>query len=69
MFLQLLARSQGFLRILFDWLVLRARRAGCEQLHLDSSVQRFDAHRFYFARRMAIACHHFSLPLADEQNA
>jgi GNAT superfamily N-acetyltransferase len=56
-------RSRGFGRMLFDWLAARAQEAGCAELHLDSGVQRFDAHRFYLARRMAISCHHFALPL------
>ena len=60
------SRSEGFGRALFDWVAARAREAGCEQLHLDSGVQRFDAHRFYLARRMAISCHHFSMNLAHE---
>ena len=54
-------RSAGHGRALFDWLVSEARNAGCEQFHLDSGVQRFDAHRFYLARRMSITCHHFAL--------
>ncbi len=56
-------RSSGFGRALFDWLVERARAAGCVQFQLDSGVQRFDAHRFYLARRMSITCHHFGLPI------
>src|SRR5438034_7897473 len=60
------SRSQSFGRTLFEWLVSHARDAGCEQFHLDSGVQRFDAHRFYFARRMAISCHHFSMSLAND---
>lgn len=60
-------RSSGLGRTLFDWLVARARETGCEQFHLDSGVQRFDAHRFYFARRLAISCHHFSMSLSDER--
>lgn len=62
------SRSEGFGRALFDWLVARARDAGCEQFHLDSGVQRFDAHRFYLARRMAISSHHFSMSLARIQS-
>jgi len=62
------SRSQAFGRTLFDWLVSRARDAGCEQFHLDSGVQRFDAHRFYLARRMAISRHHFSMSLASKPN-
>jgi GNAT superfamily N-acetyltransferase len=56
-------RSHGFGRRLFDWVVDRAREAGCVQFHLDSGVQRFAAHRFYFARRMFITSYHFALPL------
>jgi len=33
------------------------------QLHLDSGVQRFSAHRFYLSKRMEISSHHFSLKL------
>lgn len=63
------SRSRAFGRALFDWVVARAREAGCEQFHLDSGVQRFDAHRFYLARRMAITCHHFAMPLTSEDDA
>lgn len=56
-------RSHGFGGMLFDWLVTHAREAGCEQIHLDSGVQRFSAHRFYLAKRMSISCHHFSMSL------
>ncbi len=57
------ARSRGWGRRLFDWLVAEARRAGCDQLHLDSGVQRFAAHRFYLGRRLDLTCHHFALKL------
>lgn len=60
------SRSQSFGRTLFDWLVTRAQSEGCEQLHLDSGVQRFDAHRFYLARRMVISAHHFSMPIIND---
>ena len=62
------SRSQAFGQRLFDWVAARAREAGCEQLHLDSGVQRFDAHRFYLARRMAITAHHFALPLSNDRD-
>ena len=54
-------RSRGHGQALFDWLVARAKSNGCAQLHLDSGVQRFDAHRFYLRHRMSITSHHFSL--------
>jgi len=57
-------RSQGHGEALFDWLVARARAEGCAQLHLDSGVHRFGAHRFYLARRMDITSHHFAMKLA-----
>lgn len=57
------ARSAGHGEALFDWLVETARAEGCGQLHLDSGVQRFGAHRFYLRKRMDIAGHHFVLRL------
>jgi GNAT superfamily N-acetyltransferase len=56
-------RSRGFGGQLFDWLVAQAKQNNCDELHLDSGVQRFGAHRFYLARRMDINCHHFALKL------
>ena len=56
-------RSHGFGRMLFDWLLDRARESGCEGLELDSGVQRFAAHRFYLTQRMKISSHHFSISL------
>ncbi|MGI8821647.1 MAG: GNAT family N-acetyltransferase [Chthoniobacterales bacterium] len=56
-------RSKGFGGQLFDWLVEEARREACHALTLDSGVQRFDAHRFYVAKRMKIASHHFTMSL------
>lgn len=57
------ARSRGHGHALFEWLVQHAREQSCDALHLDSGVQRFEAHRFYFRERMAIQAHHFVLPL------
>lgn len=51
----------GFGSALFDWLVDEARREGCDQLHLDSGVQRFGAHRFYLGKGMDITSHHFAM--------
>ena len=56
-------RSQGVGRALLSLLERRARDAGCTSLHLDSGVQRLDAHRFYLRERMAITSHHFSKAL------
>jgi len=56
-------RGKGFAGTLTDWLIVQARAAGCKQIHLDSGVQRFNAHRFYLGRGMNITCHHFALEL------
>ncbi len=56
-------RSRGYGKALFDWLVGYAKEEGCDQLHLDSAVHRFGAHRFYLTHRMDIAAHHFALTL------
>ncbi|MBA2443166.1 MAG: GNAT family N-acetyltransferase [Rubrobacter sp.] len=57
------SRSGGYGKLLFDWLVERARSEGCGQLHLDSGVERHGAHRFYLREGMKISSHHFSLDL------
>ena len=57
------ARSRGYGDALFDWLVNYARTQGCTRLDLDSGVQRFAAHRFYFRKRMHISFYHFALEL------
>ena len=56
-------RSQGHGARLLAWLADQARARECDLLELDSGVQRFDAHRFYFRERMRIASYHFSRAL------
>ena len=57
------ARGRGYGGQLMDWLIEEARRRGCTELHLDSGVHRFSAHRLYHSRRLEISSHHFSLVL------
>ena len=57
------SRSMGHGDALFEWLLETARAEGCGQLHLDSGVQRFAAHRFYLRKRMDITSHHFAVKL------
>ena len=59
-----IARSRGFGAELMAWLAAEARATNCAQLHLDSGVQRFGAHRFYLRERMDIIAHHFALKLS-----
>ncbi len=56
-------RSQQYGSRLINWLKLYAKDQGCRSLHLDSGVQRFDAHRFYFKHGMNIACYHFEIKI------
>lgn len=57
-------RSRGAGRALLDELTRRAREAGCLLLDLDSNVERYDAHRFYYRERMPIRAYHFVRPLS-----
>ncbi|MEO6876666.1 MAG: GNAT family N-acetyltransferase [Opitutaceae bacterium] len=56
-------RSRGHGAKLLAWLIGQARARQCDLFELDSGVQRFDAHRFYFRERMTITAYHFTLPL------
>lgn len=60
-------RSSGAGKTLMQWLKHFALEQGCKQLHLDSGVQRFAAHRFYLREGFDIASHHFSI--SDLQSA
>jgi len=57
------ARSHGYGKSLFTWLIQYAKQHNCQQFHLDSGVQRFSAHKFYLNQKMHISSHHFSLKL------
>jgi len=54
-------RSHGYGAALLAWLVEQARQLNCEELDLDSGMQRVDAHRFYKANGMEAAGYHFSV--------
>jgi len=56
-------RSRGHGAKLLAWLGAQAEAHHCDVLELDSGVQRFDAHRFYFRERMKISAYHFTRAL------
>lgn len=56
-------RSSGAGTLLMDWFKSLCEQTGCTQLHLDSGVQRFNAHRFYLKNRFNIESHHFSIAI------
>ena len=60
-------RSRGFGGQLLDWLIEQAHEHGCENLELDSGVKRFDAHRFYFSKRMSISSYHFRIKIEQKE--
>ena len=60
-------RSRGHGSELLDWLFEEARKQGCESFELDSGVQRFDAHRFYFSKRMSISSYHFRIKVDQKE--
>ena len=55
-------RSTGAGKFMMDWLKNHAREHGCQQLHLDSGVQRFAAHKFYLREGFELNSHHFGIP-------
>ncbi len=56
-------RSLGYGGKLMEFLKQMAQEEGCKQIHLDSGVQRFEAHRFYLNKGFRISSHHFTMEL------
>ncbi|MFD3164875.1 GNAT family N-acetyltransferase [Herpetosiphon sp. NSE202] len=56
-------RSSGHGKALLDWLKAEAKAQGCNELHLDSGVQREQAHKFYFREGLTINAYHFRIGL------
>ncbi|MFC2074203.1 GNAT family N-acetyltransferase [Campylobacterota bacterium] len=56
-------RSLGYGKRLLAYMIELAKQEECQQLHLDSGVQRFEAHRFYLREGFKISSHHFSMDL------
>ena len=59
-------RSKGYGGRLLSWLREHAATLGCAQLHLDSDLQREDAHRFYEREGMSRAGLHFVLHVTPD---
>ena len=56
-------RSRGFGGEMMEWLLDYAKKNSCTEIHLDSGVQRCNAHRFYERFKMVKICYHFSLKI------
>ena len=57
------ARSKGHGESMVMWLCSIAIENECTHLHLDSGVQREQAHKFYFKRGLVISSYHFGKKL------
>ena len=53
-------RSLGYGKELLDYMKAYAKDEGCDEVHLDSGVQRFQAHKFYLREDFKISSHHFA---------
>lgn len=60
-------RSKGHGAQLLEWLLDQARAEGCQELELDSGIQRKDAHRFYQREGLTIRSYHFEIALDDRR--
>lgn len=54
-------RSKNAGATIIKFLKEHAKANGCQQLHIDSGVQRYMAHKFYLREGFIIASHHFSM--------
>ena len=53
-------RSKGYGAALLNWLTEYAQKEGCSTFHLDSGIQRKDAHRFYEREGLQLVAYHFA---------
>jgi GNAT superfamily N-acetyltransferase len=56
-------RSKGFGKVLIDYLKKYVKDQKYDALTLDSGVQRFEAHKFYFTNGFYISSYHFNCKL------
>lgn len=57
------ARGIGFGTHLLKWLMGEAKKLSCDGIHLDTGIEREDAHRLYLNVGMKINCLHLSMDL------
>jgi len=58
-------RNKGYGSKVLKWVMDEARKAKCDQVHLDSGPQRHDAHRLYLNHGFKIIGHHFAFDLKE----
>lgn len=59
-------RRNGYGSKILKWVIFEAKKAKCDQVHLDSGPQRHDAHRLYLNHGFKIIGHHFALDFKEQ---
>lgn len=59
------ARRNGHGTTLLKWIIDQAKKANCDQVHLDSGPHSYDAHRLYLNHGFKIVAHHFGLDFKE----
>ncbi|KAB2834901.1 MAG: GNAT family N-acetyltransferase [Caedimonadaceae bacterium] len=57
------SRGKGYGSALLSHAIDEAKRKGCDEVHLDTGYERYDAHRAYLKHGFQLNCHHLSLKL------
>lgn len=58
-------RKKGYGGKILKWVINEAKKAQCDQIHLDSGPHRYDAHRLYLNYGFKIIGHHLALNLEE----
>ena len=58
-------KSTNAAKALLDFIKIYAKQQKCNSIHLDSSVQRAEAHNFYLNQNMKIDSYHFSFDIKE----
>ncbi len=61
-------RNKGYGKLLFQWALEYAKKIKCNEIQLDSSIDLFKAHKFYFNMGMKITNYHFTLNIKNKSN-
>lgn len=56
-------KSSDAAKALLDFIKIYAKQQNCNSIHLDSSVERTEAHKFYLKENLKIDTYHFSIDL------
>lgn len=56
-------KAESAAKALLDFIKIYAGQQDCTSIHLDSNVDRHDAHKFYLTQDFEIDSHHFSFKL------